>query len=387
MLFFKMSELFISLLKKGEEQANNYDELYENNKLDDNSGYNSDCDSSNDSDNKDERDFYYYTDSLINYLANENSHYKYKMKKWVRDWYFDIYKINFKEEWSWPEDKFWKFISENNSSGFFMNNRLHFKLLLFFSSFNEYEKNEGYGDMLELFVKIIENEYNERHYVEWNYIAKNSHPKAVKLIEKNLDKLDKSAHWHCLCSNKNAMHIIENNIDNIKLHDTWCSLCDNTSAFYLLNKYIQQDIINESYLIDHSYLCWNENPEILKLINLDNLHSKDWNYIFSNSGARFIIQNNMDKLTKNNRHYLFENPNVIDLIEREIEKGELNKECIEALCSNVNASHLIEKYINKLSDKGLSNLNKNPSAINILKNNPQLISVEIFKNTAIFEEK
>ena len=43
---------------------------------------------------------------------------------------------------------------------------------------------------------------NERNYVEWNYIAGNSHPKAVELTEKNMDKLKMAAHWHCLCEIK-----------------------------------------------------------------------------------------------------------------------------------------------------------------------------------------
>ena len=79
----------------------------------------------------------------------------------------------------------------------------------------------------------------------------------------------------------------------------------------------------------------NKDPEILRLVNSDYLDSKDWKNVLSNPGARFIIKNNMDKLTKENRHYLFENPSVIDLIEKEIEKDELNEECIKALCSNV----------------------------------------------------
>ena len=373
-----MSELFISLLKKGEEEANNYDELLKNNYFDNESDY--------DSEIKDENNFYCYTDALINYLVDENNHYKYKMKKWVRDWYYEVYKNNFKEEWSWSEDTFWKAISENKSSGFFMNNRHHFKLLLFFANFNEYEKNEDYGDSLELFTKIIENEY-PRNYVEWNYIAGNIHPKAVELTEKNMDKLNKAAHWHCLCGNKNAIHIIEKNIDKVNDFNTWISLTENTGALNILNKYIQQDVINNSYKIDHSYLCMNEDPEILRLVNINYLYPKDWKYIFCNPSARFIIEKNMDKLTKENRHYLFENPSVIDLIEKEIEKEELNEECIEALCSNVNACHLIEKYIDKLSDEAIYNLNKNISALDLLEKNPNLICSEILSNAAIFEEK
>ena len=373
-----MSELFISILKKGEEEANNYDELLKNNYFDNESDY--------ESERKDENNFYCYTDALINYLVDENNHYKYKMKKWVRDWYFEVYKKNFEGEWSWPEDTFWRAISENNSSGFFMNNRHHFKLLLFFANFNEYEKNEDYGDSMEVFTKIIENEY-ERNNVEWNYIAGNSHPKAVELTEKNMDKLNMAAHWHCLCGNKNAIHIIEKNIDKVNEFNTWRSLTDNTGALNILNKYIQQDVINNSYKIDHSYLCWNKDPEILRLVNLNYLFPNDWKFILSNPGARFIIKNNMEKITKDNRQYLFENPSVIDLIEKEIEKEELNDECIEALCSNINACHLIEKYIDKLSDQAICKLNKNPSAMGILERNPSLITSDILENKAIFEEK
>ena len=379
-----MSELFISLLKKGEKEADNYDELLKNNYFD----YNDD-DDDNDDDNDDENNFYYYTDALINYLVDENNHYKYKMKKWVSDWYFEVYKKKFKyteDDYNYAEDTFWRAISENNSSGFFMNNRHHFKLLLFFANFNEYEKNEDYGDSLEVFTKIVQNEY-PRNYVEWNYIAGNSHPKAVELTEKNMDKLNNAAHWHCLCGNKNAIHIIEKNIDKVNEFNTWDSLTSNTGAVYILNKYIQQDLINNSNKIDYSYLCWNEDPEILRLVNLNNLHPKDWKFIFSNPGARFIIKDNMDKLTKDIRHYLFENSSVIDFIEKEIEKEELNEECIKALCSNVNACHLIEKYIDKLSERAINKINKNPSAMHILEKNPNLITSKILENPSIFEEK
>ena len=377
-----MSELFISLLKKGEKEADNYDEFIEN--------YDSDNDSDYDSERIDEKNYYHYTDALINYLVDEDNHYKYKMKKWVCDWFLKVYKKNFEAEWAWAQDTFWRGISENKSSGFFMNNRHHFKLLLFFANFNEYEKNEDYGDSLEVFAKIIENEY-PRNYVEWNYVAKNSHPKAVELTEKNMDKLNMAAHWHCLCSNKNAIHIIEKNIDKVNDFNTWRSLVCNTSAFDILNKYVQQyeidDPVYRDYKVDHSYLCMNENPEILKLVNLTYLFPNDWENIFSNPGACFIIENNMDKLTKENRHYLFENPSVIDLIEKEIEKEELNEECIKALCSNVNACHLIEKYIDKLSESAIYKLNKNPSAMDILEKNPNLITIQILENPSIFEEK
>ena len=377
-----MSELFISLLKKGEKEADNYDEFIEN--------YDSDNDSDYDSERIDEKNYYHYTDALINYLVDEDNHYKYKMKKWVCDWFLKVYKKNFEAEWAWAQDTFWRGISENKSSGFFMNNRHHFKLLLFFANFNEYEKNEDYGDSMEVFTKIIENEY-ERNYVEWNYIAGNSHPKVVELTEKNMDKLNMAAHWHCLCSNKNAIHIIEKNIDKVNDFNTWRSLVCNTSAFDILNKYVQQyeidDPVYRDYKVDHSYLCMNENPEILKLVNLTYLFPNDWENIFSNPGACFIIENNMDKLTKENRHYLFENPSVIDLIEKEIEKEELNEECIKALCSNVNACHLIEKYIDKLSESAIYKLNKNPSAMDILEKNPNLITIQILENPSIFEEK
>ena len=60
-----MSELFISILKKGEEEANNYDELLKNNYFDNESDY--------ESERKDENNFYCYTDALINYLVDENN--------------------------------------------------------------------------------------------------------------------------------------------------------------------------------------------------------------------------------------------------------------------------------------------------------------------------
>ncbi len=62
----------------------------------------------------------------------------------------------------------------------------------------------------------------------WSFLSANTHPKAIKLLENNLDKIN----WSCLCMNPSAINIIEANPDKIK----WEQLCVNENALHILEK-------------------------------------------------------------------------------------------------------------------------------------------------------
>lgn len=310
-----------------------------------------------------------YTNTLVQYLTNENNHYDYTLKKCVYDWYV-IKKCS--------DSNFWRNMSENNASGFLFNNLYHIQQLLCSSFYGEFEKYEGHGEVIELFINVLECEYPRKH-IDWFLVASNDNPKAVKLIEENIHKLTNPSEWDCLSSNKNAIHIIEKNMDKVEEHNTWDSLCKNPAALEILSHH--RDKCN------NRSLCENPNPEILKLIDIDMLGDDEWMELFSNPSARFIFENHMDKLTQPISHALFVNSNVIDLIEKMLEGKKIEHLQLQSLCSNKNAAHLINKHLHMLKESDLYNLNTNPGAIDILEQNPHLIRGFILENPAIFEKK
>ena len=81
-------------------------------------------------------------------------------------------------------------------------------------------------------MNVVENDY-PRMRIDWHLLALNEHPKVVKLIEANLNKLD-YREWNCLSLNKNAIHILEENIDKIEEYDLWDNICMNSAAIELL---------------------------------------------------------------------------------------------------------------------------------------------------------
>jgi len=316
---------------------------------------------------------YEYTSKLLNTLVDENNQYNYVLKKWIFDW---MQQNNIHGE------TFWKAMVWNDRCGFFLCDERTMKEFLCEARFAEdFGQFEGHGEALDIFISVIENSRRQCWgSVDWNYIALNPHSNAISIIEKNMDKMTNEYKWYPLSKNKNAIHIIEKNIDKIDEFNAWSELCKNPSALEIIQKY------KNSGKFENNELCRNENPEILKLIELEGLSDNDWGDIFSNPGARFIIEKNMDKLNDTNRYRLFENPSVVDIIEKELEKG-LDDKCMESLCRNINASHIIEKYIEKLNENAICILNTNAGAIHLLEKNPQLVDSTILQNPAIFESK
>ena len=309
-----------------------------------------------------------YVSMLLRYLTKEENHYKYKLKKSVYEWYVRS---------KCTGNDFWCSMGENDSSGFLLNNLYHIQQLICANYNDDFEKYEGHGDIMELFINIIENDY-PRIRIDWYLLALNEHPKVVKLIEANLDKLD-YREWNCLSTNKNAIHIIEANIDKVEEYDTWDSLCMNPAAIEILTNH--QDKYN------NYQLCINSNPDILKMVDINSLDEDDWSVLFSNSSARFIFENHMDKLTESISSSLFSNTNAIDLIEKYLEENEIRASQLSELCSNVNAIHLLKNYIHILRKQDIYVLNQNPAALDLLEEHPYLMNSFVLLNPGIFEAK
>lgn len=313
-----------------------------------------------------------YTRKLLTYLIDKYNEYKYVLRPWIFEWI---------KEKNVSDEEFWKTIAWNNGSGFFMNNYRTLKEFLLHARFTDFEKFEGNGDALELFIDIVDNSHRRLYGgVDWNYVAQNSHHCAVSLIEKNMDKIDDCAGWYSLSLNRNAIHIIEKYIDKIDYFDLWENICKNPSAVNIIERY------RNTTKIKDEYLCKNPNPKVLRLIkSIDDEDS--WNNIFSNPGARFIIEKNMDKLNDTNRHCLYANPSAIDLIETDLETREIDEYCLKVLCNNINACHLIEKYKERLNVDMLFSLNTNPGAIDFLEKHREFVDISILQNKAIFARK
>ncbi len=165
---------------------------------------------------------------------------------------------------------------------------------------------------------IIKNQLSSIFH--WYALSYNRHQNAIRIIEKNLDKLNVDC-WGVLSGNPNAIHIIEQNIDKI----IWKELSMNPNAIHILE---------------------------------NNLDKVDWLYLSKNPNAIHILEQNIDKIIWRT---LSENPNAINILEKNLDKVHWH-----SISSNPNAIHLIEKNLDKVDWHWLS---LNPNAIHILKKN------------------
>jgi hypothetical protein len=132
--------------------------------------------------------------------------------------------------------------------------KLHDNHLVFDEEVEEFwsdlSKNEGAVHLLEKFP----------HFINWKSILENPNPKAINMIEKNLDKiyeddwpllsgnpaavhifekpeyLNKVYDWGYLCKNPNAIHIIINNWDKVD----WITFSRNPSAIHIILQLLQE---------------------------------------------------------------------------------------------------------------------------------------------------
>ena len=122
--------------------------------------------------------------------------------------------------------------------------------------------------------------------IDWLYLSQNKN--AIHMLEKNLDKVN----WTTLSGNPNAIHLLENNTDKID----WIELARNTNpkAMNIINKNLKK--LNEStfYSSKCDYLEYLfDNPNAIHIIE-KNLDKCPMLYLTVNPNALHILQKNLN---------------------------------------------------------------------------------------------
>jgi hypothetical protein len=280
-------------------------------------------------------------------------------------------------------------------------------------------------DILDEIIKTANPTYILRDWVieyklDFENISKN--PNANNLLQKNLSD-NKRINWQTLCLNPNAIHLLEyklseesknNYIKNTYDRISWYNLSSNPNAIHLLEKQIEKEKqltdtqlsrIEKHYKIDWTQLSGNKNAIHLLKANPIKIV---WNEFASNKNLdiellKTKIENEKKGITvefdkRINYKKLWKNPNtkVITLL---LELYPLNINW-QAISENTNSIaiqrikiHIEEKKAKETSINWfyLSELSRNPKAINILIENPDVIDWQYLssnpKAIALLEER
>ncbi len=213
--------------------------------------------------------------------------------------------------------------------------------------------------------------------INWYNFSKNESDLAVDILEENIDKIE----WEYIIYNKNqrTAKIIKNNLDKMTKY---------MSSLFTFNPHIC-DIVDEDFVTNfceyghyNGWLHVSRNPAAIKLLE-KNIDKISWSLLSENSAAIDILNNNQDKISW---YSLGINSNAYHLIDKIYTS---NYQCF---CRNTNPKFLeiVEQHINELGydqRDGLCDwqaLSKNPSAINILKNNlDKVLSYVVINPNAI----
>jgi hypothetical protein len=274
---------------------------------------------------------------------------------------------------------------------------VYFSLYRFWSLICRY--NEPDSEFGNNTYHLLEKNIDKANYFNWNKICQLSNPRAISLIENNLDKL-KNGPWRHLSSNPNAVLILEKNID--KIH--WREICFNNNPRAL---YIIENNVDKLDNVCWQLLCQYNNPRALYIIenNVDKLDSDCWHLLYlyqcNNPTALGIFEKNQELFEKNQelfeknkqlfgRHSLFHGTSRDDekqveeinelfdknknkqLFGRQDEQNNMDSDCWVTLCQNVNgydenAIRLIENNLDKLDENDCwYHLSENQRAIPIL---------------------
>jgi len=287
------------------------------------------------------------------------------------------------------DDNDWKDCSDNESDDESDNEYRHFNVMCNLIS----------GDTSSQALDLLE---QDNRYIEWNALCGNTNPRAIHIIEHNLDKLIAHDSIDNLLNNPNAINLIEKQIDKLIEMDgdvvgfwgqprypeeVYRGLFENPNALHIIDKVLEKNIASHNIMKFHNYLTSNPNPNIINIIkkHLDGF----WNIsdIADNPDAIHIIEeqikDNDDELY-NVWYELCSNPNAIHIIEQNIEKiiNRYKQDCevndlervitkwFNELCRNPNAIHIIEQYIEDFIDYDgyywWFGLCKNPNAIHLI---------------------
>lgn len=227
--------------------------------------------------------------------------------------------------------------------------------------------------------------------LDYNHLSSN--PRALKIIEKNIDKIN----WHLLSENPCAIELLENNKELID----WSFLPLNPHAINLIEKELNKldnfdlknmrydqrgiPILSDIMLIDDlSLLACNRNRKVIdlvlkycKILNCHELNYAICNVLYTNPSA-YDVKNQFGTLHPIVRWILLSNnPAAISEIEKNLDNVDWF-----LLCENPAAIHIIERNLHR--DKiDWNMLSKNPAAIHILENNLDKVDWDLLcKNPA-----
>ena len=156
-------------------------------------------------------------------------------------------------------------------------------------------------DYVSMNEKAIDVLYANMDKIDYATLCFNKNPRAIKLIEANLDKV----YWKFLSCNPKAISILLNNLDKID----WSNFSGNSASeavdMLLLNTNkidwaefsMNSNIKAINYLKEHpdkiiwKMLCCNENAEIVSIIkeNMEELDTSCWNRLKENYGINDFL--------------------------------------------------------------------------------------------------
>jgi hypothetical protein len=193
----------------------------------------------------------------------------------------------------------------------------------------------------------------KKHFskIDWKSLSINVNPKAINLLEKNLDKIN----WMELSINHKALRILEKHQDKI----CWSHLSLNHGAINLLKNNLDK--------IDWRMLSMNKCPGAIELLK-QNPYRINWEKLISNPFAIELIESkfnddinfNDNSLSKEAWENLSKNshPNAIKLLNRHFEKINWKN-----LSDNPNAIPLLAMNICEINKVGFI---KNPNVLPII---------------------
>jgi hypothetical protein len=116
--------------------------------------------------------------------------------------------------------------------------------------------------------------------IAWDYLSQNTNPIAIKILRENIEGI----YWTYLSENPAAIEILTEHQEHIIFR----TLAKNPNAIELIKKYMYKIKLHE--------LCYNTNPEILKIIEsrIDTLTI--WGPLCVNPAAIKILEKNKDKI-------------------------------------------------------------------------------------------
>jgi hypothetical protein len=133
--------------------------------------------------------------------------------------------------------------------------------------------------------------------IDWNYLCSNNCPRAVRLIEKNLDKLAIADWVYNISRNPYAIHLIEKNLVDI------ITIIHETDELYA-----QQALDTDENVESMDGYGWERisaNPNAISL--LEKYPDKiAWHMLSGNPNAIHLLEQNQDKI-----HYCHQNPDFV----------------------------------------------------------------------------